>query len=1210
DVALKFISKLGKSEKDLNSLRREIEILRNMKHENIVEMIHSFETSNELVVVTERGLADLYQLLEDDVDLPEETVQKIACQLVSALYYLHSHRVLHRDMKPQNILIFQGGRVKLCDFGFARNMTMNTMVLTSIKGTPLYMCPELVDEKPYDHSADLWALGCILYEVYHGKPPFFTNNVFHLIKMIGSESVKWPKPISPNMKSFLEGLLTKDTAHRLTWPDLLNHSFVQAGVKVPALSESIVGPLTIPPTEEQKMLKQQQIKSKGGSRGPSKLLSKFMPDEHRKEAPKSPIKKEKTPKKKIPTKVDEHSTIPNGVVDLVSIEQPISASVQPVSTTIKKKEMAIERKSSIIDQPKLKPPSTTSDSEQEEKWLSARENISPPIMPNEHELEQYSEKIEFMNSDQIVELLHNNHFYTLLESTNSLALPKMFECSLRGASLYRNMMRIIRCILQSDAEPVLLITFSNSIQLPDFLVKHLKQIMEQTVIRKEPWFGHVLFDILIVIRLWFELITTATLQQLNPDECEHYLTIAHSFLEQSSKILQLVQDLDYSLCCETLMILIILCESFEDSSAELCQAWYDPVRLDQCQLWSTITHMTTNYKHDINKQPGSLDGDQASQELLYSETRMYVIAIMAAFTYPSQCLPDDLLQPKIKVANSLAMKLLETNYAVFRDVWIAQFKTPKCGSNILKAIYGFCLSTPRFSSFLLDGSFVSHELLDLLRGQISFEPAELDEAIELAIQISTVLLKQIVLQCDNLTHVDLRCKYSIKDERNFAKILPITSHITQLALTTQLLPQRAACALHLVYAIVCGTKPELNPDEYIQSLSTIFLQSECDFIVRFPFHHGLLDGVISLLLYFVQIDPQKTVGNLIDCELFFILWQQVRAAFQSLSPSEEHDTTMERSSINNSIGTPDWILISKHGIHDLLELTLELFLQRMHKCLSMLIQPESIMFESLCLMLSKQLVDQFELNRSDGKSSLVVEIVTLVCNTLMFPFSIETSDVFLERTLELCQRFKLIHKLLTITVSHLPISRIEVPIGLIGQLSYYQEGARKVIIQMLINDVQLRNFYENVLYSTNESEFILCDVLFTFTNLIRTTDTIVPCLTDILSGPKNDFDVLKRALYGSNLTKSRCCFLIGHMTKYSRAFCNILKSHVDILDSIRQCCFEEDAHVRKMAFYSLGNFICTNEILYDFVEELTPYLIKALNDTISKIRSHAVSKSK
>ena len=95
---------------------------------------------------------ELFEILEDDQSLPEDVVQGIAKQLVRALHYLHSNRIIHRDMKPQNILIGAGGTVKLCDFGFARAMSNNTMVLTSIKGTPLYMAPELVQEMPYNHT--------------------------------------------------------------------------------------------------------------------------------------------------------------------------------------------------------------------------------------------------------------------------------------------------------------------------------------------------------------------------------------------------------------------------------------------------------------------------------------------------------------------------------------------------------------------------------------------------------------------------------------------------------------------------------------------------------------------------------------------------------------------------------------------------------------------------------------------------------------------------------------------------------------------------------------------------------------------------------------------------------------------------------------------------------------------------------------------------
>ncbi len=79
-------------------------------------------------------------------------MQQVAKQLVRALHYLHSNRIIHRDMKPQNVLIGANGTVKLCDFGFARAMSTNTMVLTSIKGTPLYMAPELVQEQPYNET--------------------------------------------------------------------------------------------------------------------------------------------------------------------------------------------------------------------------------------------------------------------------------------------------------------------------------------------------------------------------------------------------------------------------------------------------------------------------------------------------------------------------------------------------------------------------------------------------------------------------------------------------------------------------------------------------------------------------------------------------------------------------------------------------------------------------------------------------------------------------------------------------------------------------------------------------------------------------------------------------------------------------------------------------------------------------------------------------
>ncbi|KAI3796618.1 hypothetical protein L1987_39296 [Smallanthus sonchifolius] len=182
------------------------QILKKLKHENIIQMLDSFETRHEFCVVTELAQGELFEILEDDNCLPEDEVQKVAKQLVRALYYLHSNRIIHRDMKPQNILICAGGVVKLCDFGFARAMSNNTFVLHSIKGTPLYMAPELVREQPYNHTVDLWSLGVILH--------------------ITKDPVKYPETMSANFRSFLKGLLNKDSRKRLTWPKLLDHPFV------------------------------------------------------------------------------------------------------------------------------------------------------------------------------------------------------------------------------------------------------------------------------------------------------------------------------------------------------------------------------------------------------------------------------------------------------------------------------------------------------------------------------------------------------------------------------------------------------------------------------------------------------------------------------------------------------------------------------------------------------------------------------------------------------------------------------------------------------------------------------------------------------------------------------------------------------------------------------------------------------------------------
>ncbi|XP_049277580.1 serine/threonine-protein kinase fused [Anopheles funestus] len=276
-VAIKIINKRNRSGRELKGLRGECEIQQNLKHPNIIRMLDSFETNNEIIVVTEYAKTDLHSLLRDG-SLAEPKTQLITFNLVSALYYLHSHRILHRDLKPQNILLDRNMCAKLCDFGFARNMTIGTHVLTSIKGTPLYMAPELLEAKPYDHHADLWSLGCIIYEMLAGEPPFSSSSMIHLVRLIRHQYIKWPSFLTSNCISFVQGLLERDPAKRISWSRILIHPFVKGHIVT--VDENVPQfPFTHPLTVSQSRDKNNQTHKNTNSAENKRMLQNTSCDE-------------------------------------------------------------------------------------------------------------------------------------------------------------------------------------------------------------------------------------------------------------------------------------------------------------------------------------------------------------------------------------------------------------------------------------------------------------------------------------------------------------------------------------------------------------------------------------------------------------------------------------------------------------------------------------------------------------------------------------------------------------------------------------------------------------------------------------------------------------------------------------------------------------------------------------------------------------------
>ncbi|KAL2094970.1 hypothetical protein ACEWY4_009689 [Coilia grayii] len=498
-VALKFIPKVGRSEKELRSLKREIDIMRGLKHPNIVLLLDSFETDREVVVVTEYAEGELFQILEDDGSLPESQVRQIACQLVSALYYLHSHRILHRDMKPQNILLGKGGVVKLCDFGFARTMSVSTLVLTSIKGTPLYMSPELVEEKPYDHTADLWSLGCILYELHTGVPPFYTNSIFQLVQMIVKDPVKWPDSMSPGCTNFLQGLLTKDPQRRLSWPDLLQHPFVADGVLV-LKDEGSSSPLTVTPSPDVQAQKQLQTAEKTAPpAGESRLVRKAR---EQRDKERRGRQDQMGTSKMVPPNQTRSKTAPAGKTPSSDNPSMACSQTQPNCTRVIRVRSA-PSKGQISQDYEREFPSVDVGPRQVLKRSGSRQSNLGSVRMDSEDIDSDEEWQKFAQvSDWTSQALVDTNILARLKGKLLASKEKLLDGMLEGASQIREPLQVLRNVLTCDPEKASQVC--QKVGLPHFLFDLIEDVLGNMVVLQQPWSGAVLGDLMSVLLVYWD----------------------------------------------------------------------------------------------------------------------------------------------------------------------------------------------------------------------------------------------------------------------------------------------------------------------------------------------------------------------------------------------------------------------------------------------------------------------------------------------------------------------------------------------------------------------------------------------------------------------------------------------------------------------------------------------------------------------------------
>ncbi|XP_058294198.1 serine/threonine-protein kinase 36 isoform X3 [Hylobates moloch] len=575
-VALKFIPKLGRSEKELRNLQREIEIMRGLRHPNIVHMLDSFETDKEVVVVTDYAEGELFQILEDDGKLPEDQVQAIAAQLVSALYYLHSHRILHRDMKPQNILLAKGGGIKLCDFGFARAMSTNTMVLTSIKGTPLYMSPELVEERPYDHTADLWSVGCILYELAVGTPPFYATSIFQLVSLILKDPVRWPSTISPCFKNFLQGLLTKDPRQRLSWPDLLYHPFIAGHVTIitePA-GPDLGTPFTSRLPPELQVLKDEQAHRLAPKGNQSRILTQA----YKRMAEEAMQKKHQNTGPALEQE-DKTSKVAPGTAPLPRLR------ATPQESSLLAGILASELKSSWAESGTGEAPSaprenrTTPDCEpafpeERPEVLGQRstdavnlENEEPDSDNEWQHLLETTEPVPIQLKAPLT-LLCNPDFCQRIQSQLHEAGGQILKGILEGASHILPAFRVLNSLLSSCSDSVALYSFCREAGLPGLLLSLLRHSQESNSLQQQSWYGTFLQDLMAVIQAYFACTFNLERSQTS-DSLQVFQEAANLFLDLLGKLLAQPDDSEQTLRRDSLMICWHLANQLTEDSSQL-----------------------------------------------------------------------------------------------------------------------------------------------------------------------------------------------------------------------------------------------------------------------------------------------------------------------------------------------------------------------------------------------------------------------------------------------------------------------------------------------------------------------------------------------------------------------------------------------------------------------------------------------------------------